>query len=65
MQRDERAVVPIGVHHPVYGITLSLPSVVGKGGVREVLEPSLSAAESAALQASAETLKKAAARIHR
>jgi L-lactate dehydrogenase len=65
MQRDERVVIPIGVHHPTYGVTLSLPSVVGRGGVREVLEPVLSGEESAALRASAETLKKAVARIRR
>jgi L-lactate dehydrogenase len=65
IRRDERVVIPIGVHHPAYGVTLSLPSVVGRGGAREVLEPALSGEESAALRASAETLKRAVARIRR
>ena len=31
--RDERAVLPIGVYNAKYGVTLSLPSVVGREGV--------------------------------
>jgi L-lactate dehydrogenase len=31
--RDEQAVFPVGSHIPRYGVTLSLPSVVGKAGV--------------------------------
>jgi len=30
--RDERAVIPVGSHQPDYGVTLSLPSVVGARG---------------------------------
>jgi L-lactate dehydrogenase len=55
---DERIAIPIGSHHPAYGVTLSLPSVIGRKGVVEVLEPDLSANESLALQRSAEALKK-------
>jgi L-lactate dehydrogenase len=40
--RDERAVIPIGSHAPSHGVTLSLPSVVGHGGVIEVLEAEMS-----------------------
>jgi L-lactate dehydrogenase len=31
--RDERAVVPIGSYHDRFGVTLSLPSIVGRSGV--------------------------------
>jgi L-lactate dehydrogenase len=39
---DERAVVPIGSYQKAFGVTLSLPSVVGRAGVVEVLEPDMS-----------------------
>jgi L-lactate dehydrogenase len=59
--RDERAAIPIGSHHRAFGVTLSLPSVVGRGGVTEVLNPALSAEERVGLEKSAETLRKALA----
>lgn len=55
--RDERAVVPVGSHHAGYGVTLSLPSVVGKEGVVEQLRPELSDEEIHGLEASAARLK--------
>ena len=61
--RDERAVIPIGSYNPKYGVTLSLPSVVGREGVMRILEPDLSEGERHALQRSAETLQKALARM--
>ncbi len=61
--RDERAVIPIGSYNTTYGVTLSLPSVVGRAGVVRVLEPDLSAEERQALQRSAETLQRAVARM--
>jgi L-lactate dehydrogenase len=61
--RDERAVIPIGSYNPAYGVTLSMPSVLGKTGVVQILEPSMSQDERQALQRSAETLKAAVARI--
>jgi len=61
--RDERAVLPIGSHHPRYGVTFSLPSVVGAGGVLEVLEPDLSEDERRGLARGAERLKEALARL--
>src|SRR3989440_3471435 len=61
--RDERAVVPIGSFQEKFGVTLSLPSIVGREGVREVLEPELSADERAGLEKSAETLRKALDRV--
>ena len=56
---DERAVIPIGSYQTKFGVTLSLPSVVGRGGIIEVLEPEMSDAERDGLRQSAETLKKA------
>ena len=61
--RDERAAIPIGSYNPRYNVTLSLPSVVGREGVVQVLEPELSDNEGQALQRSADTLKAATARI--
>ncbi|HLH91451.1 MAG TPA: hypothetical protein VKX28_23615 [Xanthobacteraceae bacterium] len=61
--RDERTVVPIGSYHRRYGVTLSLPSVVGREGVSEVLEPEMTAQESEALDKSAETLRGALRRV--
>ena len=57
--RDERAVFPAGFHNPRYGVALSLPSVVGHEGVAEVIWPEMSAEETAGLERSAETLKRA------
>ena len=61
--RDERAVIPIGSYNPRYGVTLSLPSVVGRQGVAQILDPDLSEQERQALQRSAETLQAAVARM--
>ena len=60
---DERAVIPIGSFQKEFGVTLSLPSVIGRGGVIEVLEPELSDEERVGLQRSAEFLKGALDRI--
>jgi L-lactate dehydrogenase len=56
---DERAVVPIGSYQKQFGVTLSLPSVVGRGGVTEVLEPQMSDEEREGLRKSANALSKA------
>jgi L-lactate dehydrogenase len=60
--RDEEAVVPIGCYSRKYDVTLSLPSVVGRKGVRETFQPELSPEEERLLARSAEKLRKAAAR---
>jgi L-lactate dehydrogenase len=60
--RDEQAVFPAGSHNPRYGVALSLPSVVGSAGVKEVLWPEMSDDETRALERSAETLKSAVAK---
>lgn len=61
--RDERAVIPIGSYNSKYGVTLSLPSIVGSDGVVEILEPAMSGEERQALERSAEILRSAFARI--
>jgi L-lactate dehydrogenase len=57
--RDERAVIPIGSFNPKYGVTLSLPSVLGREGVVQIMEPEMSGEERQALERSADTLRKA------
>jgi L-lactate dehydrogenase len=59
--RDERTVFPVASYQQAYGVTLSLPSVVGQGGVIRVLESPMSQEERTALEQSAEQLKTAAA----
>ena len=39
---DDEAVFPVGSYIGHYGVALSLPSVVGRDGVREVLSPDMS-----------------------
>jgi L-lactate dehydrogenase len=62
--RDERAVVPIGSFHRDLGVTLSLPSVLGRDGVAQVLMPEMSAEERQGLEKSAELLRGALQRVH-
>jgi L-lactate dehydrogenase len=60
---DERAVIPVGSYQSKFGVTLSLPSIVGRAGVLEVLEPEMSDEEREGLRNSADALKKALDRI--
>src|ERR1700691_2763401 len=57
--RDERAAVPIGSYQHALGVTLSLPSIVGRDGVVAVLQPDLSPEERSRLEKSTESLKSA------
>ena len=59
---DERAVIPIGSFQKQFGVTLSLPSVVGRSGVRQVLKPDLSEEEREGLKKSVDSLKEALTR---
>jgi L-lactate dehydrogenase len=59
---DERAVIPIGSFQKQFGVTLSLPSLVGRSGVRQVLKPDLSEEEREGLKKSIDSLKKALTR---
>jgi L-lactate dehydrogenase len=61
--RDERAVIPVGSYNKKYGVTLSLPSVVGRGGVIDILEPEMSDDERGALDRGVEILKNATAKF--
>ena len=61
--RDERSVFPVASHQPAYGVTLSLPSVVGRGGVIRVLTPPMSPDEQGQFQRSVERLRAAGDRV--
>lgn len=61
--RNERAVIPIGVFNPKFGVTLSMPGILGRNGVSRILEPTMSEEELQGLQRSADTLKAASRRI--
>jgi L-lactate dehydrogenase len=58
---DEQAVFPVGSYIARHGVTLSLPSVIGRDGVREVLWPDMSQDEERALERSAAALRSALA----
>ena len=58
--KDERAVLPVSAvldgQYGMNGLALSLPSIVGRKGLQEILEMPLSGEERAALAASAEQM---------
>ena len=61
--RDEHAVIPIGAFNPKFGVTLSMPGVLGRSGVSRILEPAMTEEEIQRLRRSADTLKAASRRI--
>jgi L-lactate dehydrogenase len=61
--RDERCAVPIGSYQRQFGVTLSLPAIVGRNGVVEVLQPQLSDEELNELDKSATSLRQALQRV--
>ncbi len=61
--RDERVVLPVGVHNPRYGVTFSLPGIVGRNGVEEIFKPDISPEEREALARSARTLREASEKL--
>ena len=63
LSRNAPAVIPIASYNAEYGVTLSLPSVLGRRGVARILEPPMPDEEREALQRSADTLKSALGRI--
>jgi L-lactate dehydrogenase len=63
MLRNEGLVAPIGTYQKQFRVTLSLPAVIGHGGVSKVLMPVLSAEESDALAKSAAAIRAALARL--
>lgn len=62
---DERAVIPIGSYQPDLGVTLSLPSVIGRVGAVSVLHPDLSTEEKSKLELSVESLRNALKTVKR
>ncbi len=62
--RDEHAVIPIGSYNSRYGVTISLPSVLGRQGVSQILEPEMSDEERHAFQRSADILRNVVERIN-
>jgi L-lactate dehydrogenase len=63
MLRNEGLVAPVGVFQEKYNVTFSLPSVIGRRGVSNVLMPELSAEESDALTESAKAIREALASL--
>ena len=65
--RDERAVLPVSTltagEFGIKGVFLSLPCVLGAGGVERALVPELSVLEQAAMHRSAEVIRQASAAI--
>jgi L-lactate dehydrogenase len=61
--RDEHSAIPIGSYQREFGVTLSLPSVVGRDGVTAIFPPELSAEEQEGLRKSAENLRTALERV--
>jgi L-lactate dehydrogenase len=63
--RNERAVLPVSSlltgQYGIDGVFLSLPSILGAGGVERILEPDLSVEERGALHHSAEIIRQAMA----
>src|SRR5262249_30989386 len=57
-------VIPIASYNPKYGVTLSLPSVLGRHGVSQVFEPEMSEEERQGLQRNADILRNAVARMN-
>jgi L-lactate dehydrogenase len=63
--QDERAVIPIGSYQRDLGVTLSLPSVIGRVGAVSVLHPDLSTEEKSRLELSAKSLRNALKTVKR
>lgn len=57
VRNGEPAVVPIGSYREEYGVTLSLPSQIGRNGAVRVLPPPLSAEEARGLEKSVAALR--------
>lgn len=62
--RDERAVIPVGAYNTKFGVTLSMPSVIGREGVHDIVEPAMSDDERKRLQSSANAIRTAVSRLN-
>ncbi|KAB7643706.1 L-lactate dehydrogenase [Polymorphobacter fuscus] len=67
IQRDENAVLPVSCRltgeFGIDDLYLSLPCILGRGGIKRILPPALDPAEIEALRHSADTLRAALARL--
>lgn len=63
--RDERAVLPVSAFNARFGVAISLPSVVGREGVSEIVWPAMAEDEAHALEKSVEAIRKSAAALSR
>jgi L-lactate dehydrogenase len=61
--RDERVVLPVAAYREHYGVTIALPTVIGREGAAAELEPSMSDDERRRFEHSAATLRDAASSI--
>jgi L-lactate dehydrogenase len=61
--RDERVVLPVAAYRERYGVTIALPTVVGRAGAAGELEPSMSEHERRAFDRSVATLRDAASSV--
>jgi L-lactate dehydrogenase len=57
--RDERVVLPVAAYDEDRGVTIGLPTVVGRDGARGVLEPAMSDEERRDFDRSVQTLREA------
>lgn len=62
---DEQVVLPVGKYNAKYGVTITLPCVVGKTGAGRILEPAMSAAERNGFQRSIDVLHAAHERFRK
>lgn len=61
--QDERVVLPVGKFNSKYGVTITLPCIVGKGGAGQIFEPAMSAEERQAFDHSIAVLRTAGERM--
>ena len=61
--RDERVILPVAAYRERYGVTIALPTIVGREGAAGALAPAMSEDERRAFERSAETLRDAARSI--
>jgi L-lactate dehydrogenase len=58
--RDERVVLPVAAYREQHGVTIGLPTVLGREGARKGLVPAMNEDERAGFERSVETLREAA-----
>jgi L-lactate dehydrogenase len=63
--RDEKVIFPVSSFQMTFGVSLSLPSVIGTAGVERVLMPEMTQEETEALRTSAQHIADASSRLKR